>query len=197
MKTIRLMTFLSGLLFATTNITQAQTVTLYPLSAELFYAPKLPQVDMNYAKTELARILKRILVLADYLFYFQSHLNIQTIQQRYDSLIILFKPIAAQYCTLKVKPPVSEEQRKYIVQANMFNQEKSYGKAIDIYKKVVELDQTAYPAAYSNLALLFAQLDKFSDAIFYMKKYLLLEPESTDARSAQDKIYEWEAQITK
>jgi len=30
-----------------------------------------------------------------------------------------------------------------------------------------------------------------------MKKYLLLEPEATDARSAQDKIYEWEAKTGK
>jgi len=26
-----------------------------------------------------------------------------------------------------------------------------------------------------------------------MKKYLLLDPDPTEARSAQDKIYEWEA----
>jgi tetratricopeptide (TPR) repeat protein len=132
-------------------------------------------------------------MLADNLFFIQTKLK----EKRNESLIADFKTIAAQYCALKVKPPVSEEQRKYIVQANMFNQEKSYGKAIAIYKKVIELDQTAYPAAYSNLALLLAQLEKFGDAIFYMKKYLLLEPESADARSAQDKIYEWEAKIQK
>ena len=28
-----------------------------------------------------------------------------------------------------------------------------------------------------------------------MKKYLLLEPDASDARSAQDKIYEWKAQL--
>lgn len=30
-----------------------------------------------------------------------------------------------------------------------------------------------------------------------MKQYLLLEPEAKDARSAQDKIYEWELMIQK
>lgn len=30
-----------------------------------------------------------------------------------------------------------------------------------------------------------------------MKKYLLLEPEASDARGAQDKIYEWEGIIEK
>ena len=72
-----------------------------------------------------------------------------------------------------------------------------YDKAIELYNKAIEVDQSAYPAGYSNLALLSAQINKFDAAIFYMKKYLLLEPEATDARSAQDKIYEWEAQITK
>ena len=111
--------------------------------------------------------------------------------------LILFEPIAAQYRALKVKPPVSEEQRKYIVQANALNQQKMYEKAIELYNKAIELDQTAYPAAYSNLALLSAQIHKFNTAIYYMKKYLLLEPEATDARAAQDKIYEWEIMTQK
>ncbi|MDO9256593.1 MAG: hypothetical protein Q7U54_13835 [Bacteroidales bacterium] len=51
--------------------------------------------------------------------------------------------------------------------------------------------------AYTNLALLSAQVKDFQTAIYYMKKYLLLVPESEDARSCQDKIYEWEVQITK
>jgi tetratricopeptide (TPR) repeat protein len=72
-----------------------------------------------------------------------------------------------------------------------------YNKAIELYLKAIEVDQTAYPAAYSNLALLSAQTKRFNDAIFYMKKYLMLEPEASDARGAQDKIYLWEAQQSK
>jgi len=126
--------------------------------------------------------------LADYLFYFQHQANIK----RYDAQLNQFKPIAAKYRELKVKPPVSEEQRKYIVQANSLNQQKMYEKAIELYNQAIELDQTAYPAGYSNLALLSAQINRFDAAIYYMKVYLLLEPEATDARSGQDKIYEWE-----
>lgn len=106
-----------------------------------------------------------------------------------------FAPIAAEYRSLKVKPPVSEEQRKFIVQANSFNQQKLFDKAIEYYNKAIELDQTAYPAAYSNIALLSAQLHKFDAAIASMKKYLLLEPGASDARGAQDKIYEWEIML--
>jgi tetratricopeptide (TPR) repeat protein len=131
--------------------------------------------------------------LADNLFFIQYKLK----EQRYDAQITLFKPIAAQYCALKVKPPVSEEQRKFIVQANFLGQQKMYGKAIEVYKKAIEMDQTSYPAAYSNLALLSAQIQKFDAAIYFMKKYLMIMSDASDARSAQDKIYAWETQLSK
>jgi tetratricopeptide (TPR) repeat protein len=130
---------------------------------------------------------------ADDLYFIQYQIN----EKRYSTQLPIFESIAAQYRTLKIKPLVSEEQRKYIVQANLFNQQKMYDKAIDLYKKAIDIDQTTYPAAYSNLALLSAQIKKFNAAIYYMKKYLMLEPEASDARSAQDKIYEWEVQIKK
>lgn len=125
--------------------------------------------------------------LLDYLYYFQQ-LNLKPLNEQ----LTLFEPIAVQYRTLKTKPSVTEEQRKYIVQANVMNQQKMYLKAIELYDKVLEVNQTAYPSAYSNLALLTAQVFDYPTAIFYMKKYLMLEPEASDARSCQDKIYEWE-----
>jgi len=125
---------------------------------------------------------------------FMQHL---LIEKQFGSQLALFEPIAAQYHALKVKPVISEEQRKFIVQANFLNQQKMYEKAIETYKKALELDPIAYPGAYSNLALLSAQVKKFNAAIFYMKKYLMLEPAASDARSAQDKIYEWETQVAK
>ena len=130
----------------------------------------------------------------DDLILIQKQLINQLIEKR-NSQLILFEPIAAQYRALKIKPIVSEEQREYIVQANLFNQKKDYNKAIEFYVKAIELDKTAFPAAYSNLALLSAQVHRFDAAIFYMKIYLLLEPEASDARSSQDKIYEWKAQL--
>lgn len=64
--------------------------------------------------------------------YFTSVQN-QIIKSQYDHQLVLFEPIAANYRALAVKPTVSEDQRKYIVQANSFNQQKSYGKAIELY----------------------------------------------------------------
>jgi tetratricopeptide (TPR) repeat protein len=130
----------------------------------------------------------------DLQFYFTSIKN-QLIKRLYNYKLVLFEPIAEQYRSLKIKPSISEEQRKYIVQANGFNEQKIYQKAIEFYKKAIEVDQTSYPAAYSNLALLSAQLTEFVAAIYYMKKYLMLEPEADDSRSCQDKIYEWEIMI--
>jgi len=130
----------------------------------------------------------------DDLILIQKQLKNQLIEKR-NSQLVLFEPIAAQYRALKIKPIVSEGQREFIVQANLLNQQKLYNKAIEFYVKAIELDKTAYPAAYSNLALLSAQVHRFDAAIFYMKIYLLLEPDASDARAAQDKIYEWKAQL--
>jgi formylglycine-generating enzyme required for sulfatase activity len=42
------------------------------------------------------------------------------------------------------------------------------------------------------LALLLGEAKKYRDAMREMKRYLQLEPQGTDARAAQDKIYQWE-----
>ena len=114
-----------------------------------------------------------------------------------DSLLTVFKPVAEQYHALQVKPLVTEEQRKYIVQANALNEEKKYSEALELYKKAIEIQPTSYPSAYYNMALIAAQIQDYRYAILNMKKYLILVPEAEDARAAQDKIYEWEAEIEK
>jgi len=146
----------------------------------------------NSTNEELSmNILSDLKDLADHLFYFQHKLN----ASRYDSLINIFKPLALKYQSLTVKPQISEEQRKFVVQANSLNQDKKFEKAIEYYNKAIDIDPVDYPAAYSNIALLSAQLCNYDAAMFYMKKYLLLEPTATDSRSCQDKIYEWEIKI--
>lgn len=137
--------------------------------------------------------LERLDVLKDNLILMRDYYE----KNLYISQLELFKSIVSQYNAQKEKPGVSEEQRKYIIQANMFNEQMDYKKAIEAYKKAIETDQTSYPAAYFNIALLSAQVDKYDAAIFNMKKYLLLVPNADDARAAQDKIYEWEALIGK
>lgn len=108
-----------------------------------------------------------------------------------------FEAQAARYRALPIKPEVTEEQRKFIVQANALSQQKAYADALEAYNKALAIDPVSYPAAYFNMALLSAQENRFQSAIGYMKKYLFLEPNAGDARSAQDKIYEWELMISR
>jgi len=120
--------------------------------------------------------------------YFMQQMEKKDQAQRWAT----FESQAAQYHALAVKPQVSEAQRKYIVQANALNQRKDYAGAIQRYLQALDLDPVSYPGAYFNLALLSAQAHRFRAAVRYMKQYLLLAPDANDARSAQDKIYEWE-----
>ena len=103
-----------------------------------------------------------------------------------------FPPLAAEYRALATKPNVAEDQRRFIVQANSWTEKKRYDMAIEMYLKALQMNQISYPAGYYNMALLYAQEGEFMAAIVCMKKYLLLVPEAADARTAQDKIYEWE-----
>jgi tetratricopeptide (TPR) repeat protein len=147
---------------------------------------KLPShVKLEFINAETERI-------ADDLFFIQ-----QALKKKQDEQLTLFKSKAAQYRTQKVKPVISEEQRKFIVQAKVANQQKDYTTAIDLYKKAIELDPVSNPGVYFNAALLYAQMQKFNNAIFIMKQYLMFEPESQEARIAQDKIYEWEFMMKK
>ena len=104
---------------------------------------------------------------------------------------------AARYRTLSEKPTLSEEQRRFIVQAEAFRKRKDYAEAIRVFREAVKLDPVSYPAAYLNMALLYAEQQRYQMAIDTMQKYLALGPDAKDARSAQDKIYEWEAMMQK
>jgi tetratricopeptide (TPR) repeat protein len=106
-----------------------------------------------------------------------------------------FQPLADRYRAMPTKPAVSEAQRKFIVQANSMTQQKEYAKAMALYRKALDIDPISYPAAYYNMALIASQQENIFGAIHNMKKYLLLLPDAEDARSAQDKIYEWQAKV--
>jgi len=133
--------------------------------------------------------------VADDLYCIQQELK--NLAETQEKELALFEPIAAEYRSLEVKPQMSEEQRKWIVQANAQSQLKQYLNAIDLYEKAIALDPVSYPAAYFNVALLWAQENAPRSAIHYMKHYLLLVPDAPDARNAQDKIYEWELMMQK
>lgn len=128
-------------------------------------------------------------LMSDLLNFIKTTLN----EERFN--MAKFESIAAQYQSLKEKPSISEEQRKYIVQANAFTRLLQYDKAIILYHKAIELNPISYPEAYLNMALLSGQTNRFYAAIDFMKKFLLLEPEISDVKMAQEKIKDWEIKI--
>lgn len=108
-----------------------------------------------------------------------------------------FAEQAARYRNQPVKPPLSEEQRRLIVQAEYLRQSKDYAGAAELFRTALRQDPVSYPPAYFNLALLYEQQELYTRAIESMRKYLALQPNAPDARAAQDKIYEWELQARK
>ena len=131
--------------------------------------------------------------VANDLIFIQQQFKTCSFQEKADQ----FESLAKKFREQSAKPVVSEEQRKYIVQANLLTKQKDYRLAIEFFHKALAVDQVAYPDAYFNLAMLYAQTGYYRSAIDQMKKYLSLVPDAKDARSARDKIYEWELQMKK
>lgn len=92
---------------------------------------------------------------------------------------------------------VPENLRRLIVQAEAQRQDKAYAAAAATFRKVIRQEPAAYPPAYFNLALLYEMQRDYPRAMESMQRYLLLQPQASDARAAQDKIYEWEMRAGK
>jgi formylglycine-generating enzyme required for sulfatase activity len=106
-----------------------------------------------------------------------------------------FQEVVAKYLAAKPKPVLSEEARKFKVQAEFMVQEKQVGKAIELYGKALNIAPW-WPEGHFQLALILGETKKYREATLEMKRYLLLAPDGADARSAQDKIYQWEMVTT-
>jgi tetratricopeptide (TPR) repeat protein len=107
-----------------------------------------------------------------------------------------FQEIAAAYRSANPKPTLSEEAHKLKVQAEFAVQQKRFSEAADYYAEALKLVPW-WPAGYFNRALLLGESASYEDAIREMKHFLVLSPDSPDARAAQDKIYQWESLFPK
>jgi tetratricopeptide (TPR) repeat protein len=131
--------------------------------------------------------------VADLLFYMQHQYAVKYYKEDLEN----FKPLAQKFQESSEKPVLNEEQRKLFVQGNAMNKQLDYEDALIYYEKAISLNPVSYPEGYYNFAIIAALAEKYELAILNMKKYLLLKPDAADAISAQDKIYEWEALMTK
>ncbi|MCE5345438.1 MAG: tetratricopeptide repeat protein [Bacteroidales bacterium] len=98
------------------------------------------------------------------------------------------------YPLMKAKPEISEQVRRYVVQAQSATQAKKYDDAIKLWSATLNISPY-FPIAYYNRALLYEMKGLYRSGISDLEKYLRLMPEASDARSSRDKIYEWEAKV--
>lgn len=104
----------------------------------------------------------------------------------------LQKKVFDCYRTLLIKPPVPEETRRLIVQAEAMANENDSERAIALLKEAIH--KTSWlPTPRYNLAMAHAMNRDYTPAIESMNAYLELAPEADDARKARDLVYQWEA----
>lgn len=103
-----------------------------------------------------------------------------------------FQEVVNQYRAASPKPEMPEVARKFRVQAEFAVQEKRLDKAIELYRKALDVVPW-WPEGHYSLALVLGETKKYRDAMREMKRYLMLAPDAPEARNAQDKIYQWES----
>lgn len=103
-----------------------------------------------------------------------------------------FAALAVQYRALAEKPALPESVREHKIAAEKAVRDKNYADAIREYNAGLAANP-AWPQAWFNKAMIYAELDVPEGAIDAMEHYLLLVPDAENARQAQDKIYEWKA----
>ena len=112
-----------------------------------------------------------------------------------DSLLSVFKEKLIVFKESKKEVMISDEQKALFLLADTASTKMDYFSAIRIYIKALQIDEMAYPKAYANLALLYAQINYFDYALLCMQKYIWLETDAIVLRGAKDKMYEWEGII--
>lgn len=105
-----------------------------------------------------------------------------------------FTEAAAKYRAAFVKPTLTEEARRFKVQAESAVGKKEFEGAASRYKEALAVAPW-WPEGRFNRALILGELSRYSDAIKEMKRYLTLVPDAPNARAAQDKIYQWEGEL--
>jgi tetratricopeptide (TPR) repeat protein len=103
-----------------------------------------------------------------------------------------FQETLAKYPTPGSRPPLTEEARRFKIQAEAAVERKDFAQALNAYGLAVG-EAPWWSEGFFNTALLFAEQKNYRGAIRNMKRFLLLEPSHPKARDAQDQIYRWEA----
>lgn len=105
-----------------------------------------------------------------------------------------FESVAQSYRNASVKPRLPEEAVRYKVQAELAVQQKRFDDAVDLYEQALDIAPW-WPAGHYNRGLILGELQDYEEGIRALQKYLKLEPEASNARAVQLKIYQWESLV--
>jgi len=91
------------------------------------------------------------------------------------------------------KPGLPEEVRRLKVQAEVAIKERLFEDAVRLYAAALKAAPW-WSEGHYNSAILLGELGQYDDAMRAMQRFLRLEPNTATARTAQDRIYQWEYQ---
>jgi hypothetical protein len=118
----------------------------------------------------------------------------QQVKAQLDSQLDGFKAQAKSWREATVKPAMPEAAREHQVLAEYAFKEKDTDKAIKEYSSALDIFPT-WPEGQFNLATLAGEKKFYETAIFHMKEYLELVPESPDAQAAKDSVIIWKDKV--
>lgn len=107
-----------------------------------------------------------------------------------------FERALQSYRNAATKPEISEDVRRFKVQAETSVREKRFGDAAEFYESGLNIAPW-WPEGHFNRALVLAEVGDFETAVVEMNRYIRLAPDAPNIRAAQDKIYEWESKVPK
>ena len=107
------------------------------------------------------------------------------------SSFIGFQQKAEAWRAMSIKPSLPEDVQRLRILAEDAFQNKEFKKAVDYYKKGLEIEP-CWPDGQYNAAFLYGEIKDYERAVNYMKRYLELVPDAKDAKEAREKMYLWE-----
>jgi hypothetical protein len=118
----------------------------------------------------------------------------EEVQAQQEASFRQFEPQAKAWRDASVKPAMPEAAHEHQVLAEYAFKEKDTDKAVNEYTAALEI-YPCWPEGQFNLATLAGEKKLFAVAVFHMKEYLELVPESPDAQAAKDSIIIWKDKL--
>jgi len=105
------------------------------------------------------------------------------------------RALKSLYPRLPEAPRLPESARRFFVRAEEQARSQNYAAAADTFARVTQIAPW-HPQAHFNRALVLEQLERYEDAIASMSDFLSLAPTSPQARTAHDRLYQWQGRTS-